>query len=301
MTLELLTLQEADFDTISAIAKEALPYDPISSALVREKILEEPSYEPEMALKAVVDGTIVGFMAGHVDERREHRGAYIKIFAVDEAHRRQGIGSALLEAFEERAKARGAEKIHTLDSIPNYLAPGIDPRYTPATLLFERRGYTKVEENIDMISHLGGLDLDTSALEEKAGAHGLIVRRATEADRDSLYELLDANWKVWRYECDNAYRNDPVSLFLGLEGEKVVAFAAYDGNNRGTGWFGPMGTEPEYRCHKLGEITLKRCLSAIRESGLESSVIPWVGPIGFYSRTVKATIDRVFWVYEKTL
>ena len=294
-------LTEADLTRTTEIAKASLTYDPIHAGLVREKIFEEESYESKLSLKAVADGKQVGFLSGHVDERRGGRWAYAKFFAVDPRYRRRGVGSKLLEAFEAAANERNAEAVRTMDCIPNYLMPGIDPRYTPATILFERRGYTKIDENINMLADLNAADLDTTALMEKAKASGLTVRRATEADRASLDGLLDREWKAWKKECEATYRNDPISLFLGFDGDKVIAFAAYDANNRGTGWFGPMGTDPEYRRHKLGEITLKLCLKALKDQGQSESIIPWVGPIGFYSRTVGAHIERVFWVYEKRL
>lgn len=301
MNVTLEALAESDLRDITQIAAISLPYDPISANLVHEKIFGEALYESELAFKAVVDDRIVGFLAGHVGERDGHRSGIIKIMAVAPPYRCRGIGSQLLSTFEERSQKHDAETVRTMDSIPNYLMPGIDPRYTPATILFERRGYTKLEENINMLAELDGLDLSTDDLEAKAQAAGLIVRRAVPDDWSSLETMLKEHFPPWLAECAETFRNDPISLFIGVEGSKVVAFAAYDANNKNAGWFGPMGTDPAYRSHKLGEVTLKRCLRAIRDQGHCTSIIPWVGPIGFYSRTVGAAIDRVFWVYEKKL
>lgn len=301
MNVTLENLCESDVREVTQIAAVSLPYDPIGANLIHEKIFGEALYEPQLAMKATVEDKMVGFLAGHVCERDGQRSGIIKIMAVAPPYRCKGIGSQLLRAFEDRARECGAETVRTLDAIPNYLMPGIDPRYTPATILFERRGYTKLEENINMLAELENVDLSTDALEAKANAAGLEIRRAVQDDWSSLETMLKEHFPPWLAECAETFRNEPISLFVGVEGKKVVAFAAYDANNKNTGWFGPMGTDPAYRSHKLGEVTLKWCLRAIREQGHRASIIPWVGPIGFYSRTVGAFIDRVFWVYEKKL
>jgi len=51
-------------------------------------------------LKAVIDGKMVGFVAG--DPRRREGWGWIATIAVDPAHRRRGIGRALLHACEVR-------------------------------------------------------------------------------------------------------------------------------------------------------------------------------------------------------
>ncbi len=301
MNLKLSPIKTEDLPAITEIAKTSLPYDPISEPLIHEKIFEEPAYDAELTIKVENDGEIVGFLAGHVADIFDKRCGMIKLLAVAPQHRLGGIGSIMLETFESKAKEKGAQVSRTMDSIPNFLMPGIDPRYTPALILFERRGYKHVDERINMYCSLAGLDTGTEELEARAAQKGLVVRRAVESDRDALNDFLSGEFESWKAECAATFKNDPISLFVGCDGDKIIAFAAYDANNRNTGWFGPMGTNPNYRGSKLGEITLKKCMAAFQEQGKDHSIIPWVGPVGFYSRTVGAFIERLFWVFEKPL
>ena len=79
----------------------------------------------------------------------------------------------------------------------------------------------------------------------------------------------------------------------------AVAFTAHDGNNRGLGWFGPMGTLPAHRGRGLGEALVLRCLADVRTRP-EGRVIAWVGR-SFYARTCGAVPERRFIVYEELL
>ena len=63
-------------------------------------ILGVLSFPDVVRLKAVVDGQMVGFIAG--DERHSQNLAWIVTFAVLPAYQRQGIGSALLIECETR-------------------------------------------------------------------------------------------------------------------------------------------------------------------------------------------------------
>ncbi len=82
--------------------------------------------------------------------------------------------------------------------------------------------------------------------------------------------------------------------------EKVrwLRFAAHDGNNRGLGWFGPMGTLDTHRGQGLGEALLLGCLLDVVDRP-DGGVIAWVGPVGFYSRACGAVPDRRFVVFEE--
>ena len=51
----------------------------------------------------------------------------------------------------------------------------------------------------------------------------------------------------------------------------------------------------------MGGILLYMCLNDMKNQGFSNSIIPWVGPIGFYSNYADAKISRVFWRYEKVL
>ena len=97
-----------------------------------------------------------------------------------------------------------------------------------------------------------------------------------------------------------AFDNTPISLHLAFLDGELGAFSAYDLNNKTMAAFGPMGTKPVFRGKGVGAILLKRCLDDQKKQGHAQSVIPWVGPIPFYARTVNARIDRIFWRYQKT-
>jgi len=72
------------------------------------------------------------------------------------------------------------------------------------------------------------------------------------------------------------------------------------GECKACGW-NAAGTHPDLRGKGIGGILLKRCLQDMKDWELETSIIPWVGPIRFYSYYANAVVNRVFWRYEKKL
>lgn len=73
----------------------------------RRELLGDQNF---IALAAVRDGAVIGGLAAYVLRKfeRERSEAYIYDLAVDEAHRRQGAATALIEALKPIVKARGA-------------------------------------------------------------------------------------------------------------------------------------------------------------------------------------------------
>lgn len=277
-----------------------MEFDAITETLLREKIYDDPDYDPQLVLTFYERSQLVGFMLGVARKIRDEHIAYIKLMAVDKTFRRKGIARSMYLLLEQEFIKRGAEKIRIYDAPFNYFMPGIDPRYTPALAFGETLGFKRFADTSNMIVDLHQ-DFSTASEENELISKKIEIRRAEYNDRPEIIEFLREHFDLWQYEVLNAFNSLPVSLHIARCEGKIKAFSGHNGNNYGTGWFGPMGTHPDLRGKGIGSILLKRCLQDIKDWGLTKAIIPWVGPIRFYSYYVNAVVDRVFWRYEKIL
>ncbi len=289
----------ADIGQMAAFLDRNFDYDQMDEKLLKEKLLDDPMADPELCLTAFAGDEVAGFI---FCVRRSIRGqefGYIKLMAVEKCRRRRKIGSVLYQEAEKLLVKKGATHIRWYDAPLNYFMPGIDPRYTPAYCFALKHGFKQFGEAINMICDLENKDFSTQSEEILLAKKGVDVRRAAEADRDALSELLNREWALWNNEVNMAMKDDPPSVHIALKDEKVLAFSVHNGNNKGTGWFGPMGTHTDLRGLGIGTILLKRCLKDMQAQGHKKAIIPWVAPVAFYSHYVDARVERVFWRMEK--
>ena len=293
--------RESDFEAVLSLLNRNTIYDSFSDHLLEEKLYKDPNWDMHLTQVAEKDGILIGFMQGVARNVRGTDIGYIKLMAVDDNYRRQGIATRMYREIESRFLARGIHLVRIYDVPLNYFMPGIDPRYTAAVCFAERMGFRKTGEACNMRVNLGERDWDTAEAIHALGADGIAITRAKKDDLPGILELLKKEWELWEHEVRTAMTMNPPALFIAKKEGRIRAFSAYDGNNVGTGWFGPMGTDPSLRGKGIGSILLYLCLQAMRDQGHHTSVIPWVEPVAFYSHYANAYIDRVFWRYEKKL
>jgi len=299
--MELIALTPNNIEIARQICHCCLPYDRVSADVFRHKTLEDPDFDPELAVLAVEDGQPRGFMMGVCRAAEQEVGAGIKVFGVREDYRGRGIASAMLARIEHAAADRGAEKLNVGFTRPNYLTPGLDPRYTPAAAFLLRRGFARRGETFNMDVDLLSSDWSTSDLERRLEQEGVTCRRLEPHERERLREWMAADGfsEGWRYQVMHAAQQDPVAVFIAEKDGAIVAFACYDGVR--PGWFGPMGTTQSMRGIGIGTVTFLRCLQSMKAVGYQICEICAVGPLYFYSKTANARVSRIFWGFEKEL
>ena len=278
----------------------AAPFDPLSRSLFKEKVWEDSDLRPGGARLAEMDGEPAGLVVAVARQAEAGPRGYVKLLAVGPKHRRQGIGSLLLKQAENHLVEQGAAEVRIAESAPNYLTPGVDKRYSGADAFLRQQGYkeTGVAVNMSVCLH------DNLLIEESLGMaapEGCLLRRARPDDKPQLLSFLAEHWPAWQAEALAALHSQPPTLFVALRDDRLIGFSAFECNNRGTGWFGPMGVASNARGGGLGRLLLARCLSAMAEMGFSEVTIPWVGPPEFYARAVGAKIHRTFGRYQKLL
>ena len=293
--------KDEDLDAVLELLKKSLIHDEITSDLLKEKLHGDPHFDRDMVLVAEEGGQITGFMQGVTRDIRGERIGYLKLMAVDPDNRKKGIARKMYGMMEDLLRKRGVKKVRIFDVPLNYFQPGIDPRYTEALCFAWRMGFERFDDTSNLIVDLGRSDWETSDKEEKLAQEGIHIRRATEEDRVELLRFIEDEFALWRHEVSMSFQRDPIAVHIAEVNDTIRGFSAYNGNNVGTGWFGPMGTSGSLRGKGIGEVLLKRCLCDLKDEGNKKAIIPWVGPIAFYAHHAGARVDRVFWRFEKPL
>ncbi len=299
--MEIRLFDEQELESVLNLCNQHMEFDRLSETLLREKLFDDPFFNPELIFTAYDAGQLIGFLAGVTRELPEGKVGYVKLMVVHSQFRRNGVGRALYQKLESELVRIGMQKVRVYDVPFNYFMPGIDPRYTPAVAFFETLGFKRVGETANMMVDLENQDFPTAEQEEKLSREGVEITRADYTDHQAIMEFVEQYYPLWRYEVANAYNSLPISLHIARHNGEIKAFSAHNGNNFGTGWFGPMATLPEWRGKGIGGVLLRRCLQDMKEWGLTESVIPWVGPVRFYAYYANARVSRVFWRYEKNL
>jgi len=301
MKIEIVTAEPQDLSALYGDACRAFRLDTFSINLLEEKLFRNPSPDlDDYRVMLARDGeNVVGFMQT-ITRTSESKG-WLGLFATVPMHARQKIASTL---FEEAKKAWRDADIHHIEALAmpgNYFTPGLDPRYTTALCFLEHHGFERFSDCVNLIAPLDR-EFDTADDEKRLRNIGVTVRRASHKDDQLLDDFFNEQFgAAWRLEAALACDQDPPALHLALENDRIIAFSAHSSQNREWGFFGPMGTTPAARGKSIGRVLLRRCLNDLRAAGHRTSIIPWVGPIGFYAKHVNARVDRVFWRYRLTL
>ena len=302
MNYNIRQYKDSDFDQVLKLCQKSYHLDVISEELLQEKIYDDPFYEKELIWVTCDEEKVLGFLMGTC--RMNIRGVnygYVKMMAVDKEFRRNRIAKSMYELLEKELRQRKVDVMRLGDVPMNYFMPGIDPRYTPAICFAIRMQFNRFTETSNLSVDLNNRNWSDSKKIEQLKADKIEVYRVTPEDKQELMEFVEAEWKLWQYELEMAYKNKPIGIHIAKLNGKIRAFSAHSANNKGMPWFGPMGTHPDLRGKGMGRVLLYRCLEDLKNKGYKTAIIPWVGPIDFYSHHTDAVVERVFWRYEKKL
>lgn len=286
---------------VAKLCRRSMELDKMPDFLLKEKTFGDPDYDVSLTLTAFPENEDppAGFIQGVIRKRKNGNTGYIKLLCVAPELRRMGIGSELLSRVENRLLKLGAGRIRIYESYPNYFMPGVDPFYTEAVCFLERRGYKKFADTSNLTADLTVNDFNTDTEEKELEKENIICKRAAAGDKEKILSWVKKKFEGWLPEATEAFSADPATLFITEVNGDVKAFSAHEVNNKGTGWFGPMGTDDTLRGKGIGGILLRKCLADMKSMGFQKAIIPWVGPIPFYMHYSGAKVSRVFWRYEK--
>ena len=266
--------------------------------ILQRRIFDDPDHLPDHGFLLRDNGKTIGFTVGVLRGNE----AWLKLFAVDQEHRRSGLGSMMLVEIEALFRSGGAERVRVLNSSPYYFTPGLDPRYTEALCFLQSHGYTAERYVHNMDADLTTGDFDTTQAESQLAKKGFKIRRLKREEEQTFYEWMLGTWSQnWTTESCNSLKNTPVTTFIALDSDgNICGFATYD-VTMFRGGFGPTGVEESLRGLGIGKVLFLRCLQDMKVRGYPRCEIGWVGPIAFYAHTASARICATFMQGSKVL
>ncbi|WP_405140722.1 GNAT family N-acetyltransferase [Sphaerisporangium sp. NBC_01403] len=285
----------AELPAIGELARAALTLDAPEAPEIVSRLSNPPEGRDAAALVTPgLDGVV--FVSSSATEGVGH----VDLLAVHPSAQGRGTGRALVAAAERWLRERGAREARLAGNPPCYAWPGIDVRYTPAVCLAESLGYERYRTawnmTADLTGYLPGDRTDAGAGDDLArlASAGVALHSAPPGARSEVIAFVREHWNdAWAWEVAQA-----AGCHYATRQGEILGFAAWGARPR---WFGPMGTAEAARGLGVGGVLLRRCLEEQAAAGQRSTQIGWVGPVRFYAKAVGARVERVFWLYRRSL
>lgn len=204
--------------------------------------------------------------------------------------RGRGIGSRLLAQCEEEIRSSGRTRA-TLGLGEGYLLfQGVPMTDADSFGFFERRGYIRDGETVDMEMPLSGF---THTLPPPEGVE---FRYASAADREELMAAVaevDEDWCMY-------FSGMSDEIFLAVCGGRIVGFCFAEKDmdvfgavgGRRTGGVGCVGVVPSARSRGVGLAMVDAATEELKRVGCEASYIAYTHLEGWYAKLGYRTIMR---------
>lgn len=138
----------------------------------------------------------------------------------------------------------------------------------------------------DMLVKLYDLP-DKQPVIDAVKAQGIDIRRGIAPEKHIVAAWIGKHFSnYWVSECEVAFANHPVSIWLATHEEKCVGFACYDTSS--LAFFGPTGVDETYRGKGIGKALLLVALHDMYAQGYAYGIIGDPGPTEFYEKAVGA-------------
>lgn len=212
--------------------------------------------------------------------------AWLLLLAVSPVEQRRGRGRALVDEIMTTCRADGVLELHTGNTAPRYVWPGVDLSNTAALAFFQSLGFEAYDHGLNML-------LPTSF--RAPVPPGVTIERETTGGSAAFAR---AHFPHWEDEVSRGVEKGGTFAARADDGS-TIAFACHS-VNRHT-WIGPMATDPNRRSAGTGHALLGALTQDIADRhGVDGAEIAWVAPIPFYAKA-GAVSHRAFRMHKLVL
>jgi len=273
----------------------SLPVDPIDPRTFHRQVLLDPNFHPDWLLVAETADRLVGFclcLIRRVPFEKtglQPESGWISAMGVHPDHRRQGAGSALLDAALERFHRADRTEVSIAPYLPNYFVPGVDEgNYADGVAFLTRRGFEVLDRPISMDASI--VRLDTCPFLERQGQLreqgievGSMQPHEIPALMTFLQEHMPGDWV--RHARDilldiSKGIGDFEQFTLAVKDGEVVGYCQFEREH-----FGPFGVREGMQGRGIGTVLLATCLRTMQRQGLHNAWVLWTGD---------ETADRIY-------
>lgn len=268
-------LRPGDFAALAQLTEQSVL--PLSARDLTRLVLEDPS-------AVVIIAELAGAPVGYVHVGAEAGEVYVVSGVVSAAHRRRGIGTALLDAAREQAKTWHAERLVISGRPRGYATPGIDVERDPGTAAFLRgRGGEESGTALAMQRELTDLPVATDP------ADVAITPCAPEELPELLHVVAASLAEDWArtlatHAAAQASRSPTGNMLIARDlrdpEHPVLGFAAWGTVGADPERFGPIGVTPAARGRRIGGALLDAALVRMQAAGARRAWFQWTSPAG---------------------
>jgi mycothiol synthase len=305
-----------DLAPVVELWNRCLLKDPISEERFWRLFVLDPNFDASgFLVAATASGEVVGAMQamtrkvplGSLGTQPET--GWLTAFFVHPDHRRQGIGSRLIEESLAFLRNAGRTRILCNGYAPYYLFPGVDVEYDAAHRFLRQHDFTAVSEPVAM-----GMALENTvtpepvrAKRESLAAAGVRVRRFEIRDTLPLLDFAEIHFPHWRPSVLEGLQQGNTEIVLAEENGAILAFAQWENPHNdppggAAGRFGPFGVHPDRRSGGIGAVVFYDLIARVKAKGARYLWFGWAGGrnLSFYERA-GCVVTRRFRLYSRTL